>query len=175
MKRKLLKKLKGSIATFKIFEIEVDKTKFKEEMLELSDGVVILPLVSKNKIVLIKQYRFPIKKEIWELPAGRLEKDEEPKERAKKELEEETGFRVGKLEKIGKFYLSPGISSTSLFFFRATKLKPGKPKFEKGELIREIKPFSLKEVLRMIKTKKIVDMKTILSILLESFNRRVKI
>lgn len=169
MRMKLIKKLKGPTATFKIFEVEIGKRKFKKNIVEFSRTVGILPLISKDRIILIRQYRYPLKKEIWEIPAGKLNKNEKPEIGAKRELKEETGFEAKKLEKIAQFYLSPGYSTEYMCLFRATELKRGKQNLDEGEIIEKIKAFSLKEALKMIKKGKIQDAKTIIAILFEKF------
>ena len=171
MKEKLLKKCKGKSAIFKVIEEKIGKIKIKRNVLEFPRTVGILPLIGKNKIVLLRQFRFSIKREIWEIPAGKLRKKEKPKIGAKRELKEETGFEAKKLEKIGEFFLSPGYSTEYMYLFRATGLKKGKQMLDEGEMIKEVKIFSLKKALEMIKKMKILDAKSIIAILTEAFFR----
>lgn len=174
MRMKLIKKLKGPTATFKIFEVEIGKKKFKKNVVEFLRTVGILPFISKDKIILIRQYRYPLKKEIWEIPAGKLNRNEKPEIGAKRELKEETGFEAKKLEKIAQFYLSPGYSTEYMYLFRATELKKGKQNLDEGEKIEKVTIFSLKETLKMIKKRKIIDAKTIIAICFEFFRSRRK-
>lgn len=129
-------------------------------------AVAILPVVGKNKIILVKQYRFAAKREIWEIPAGFLKKNEKPEITAKRELEEETGFKAKKLKKIAEFFQSPGYLREYIYLFKAYVEEKGKQSFDKDEFIKKVKIFTQKEVLKMIKEKKIVDAKTIIAILL---------
>jgi ADP-ribose pyrophosphatase len=163
MKKKLIKKCKGNVILFKVFEEEIGKTKVKRDVVEFPKTVGILPMIEKDKIVLIRQFRSPINKEIWEIPAGKLDRGEKPEEGAKRELKEETGYEAKKLKKIGVFYLAPGYSTEYMHLFLARGLKKGEQSLEKGEKIKEVKIFSKKEVLKMIKSRKIVDGKTILA------------
>jgi ADP-ribose pyrophosphatase len=161
---KTIKKLKGPTGTFKIIKVEIDGEECKKNFIQFPNTVGILPLIEKDKIVLIRQFRFPITKEIWEIPAGKLDKREKPEVGAKRELKEETGYEAKELKKIGEFYLSPGYSTEYMYLFLARGLKSGEQKLDKGEKIKEVKIFSKKEVLKMIKSRKIVDAKTILAL-----------
>lgn len=174
MKIKLLKTIIGPSASFKIIETKIEKKKWKINILEFPKTVGILPLLEKNKIVLVKQYRFPARKELWEIPAGKLERNEDPKKGAERELKEETGFEAKKLEKIAEFYPSPGYSSEYMYLFRAINLKKGKQNLDEGEKIEKVTIFSLKETLKMIKKRKIIDAKTIIAICVEFFRSRRK-
>jgi ADP-ribose pyrophosphatase len=164
VKKKLIKKCKGNVVLFEVFEEEIGKMKIKRNVVKFPKTVGILPLIGKDKIVLIRQFRFPINKEIWEIPAGKLDRGEEPEIGAKRELKEETGYEARELKKIGEFYLSPGYSTEYMYLFLARRLKKGEQNLDKGEKIKEVKIFSKKEVLEMIKTRKIVDAKTILAL-----------
>jgi ADP-ribose pyrophosphatase len=164
MKKKLLKKCKENVVLFEVFKEDIGKTKIKRDVVKFPKTVGILPLIGKDKIVLIRQFRFPINKEIWEIPAGKLEKGERPEIGAKRELKEETGYEAKNLKKIGGFYLAPGYSTEYMYLFLAQGLKKGEQNLDKGEKIKEVKIFSKKEVLEMIKTRKIVDAKTILAL-----------
>jgi ADP-ribose pyrophosphatase len=162
VKKKLIKKCKGNVVLFEVFEEEIGKMKIKRDVVKFPKTVGILPLIGKDKIVLIRQFRFPINKEIWEIPAGKLDRGEKPEIGAKRELKEETGYEARELKKIGEFYLSPGYSTEYMYLFLARRLKKGEQNLDKGEKIKEVKIFSKKEVLEMIKTRKIVDAKTVL-------------
>jgi ADP-ribose pyrophosphatase len=164
VKKKLLKKCKGNVILFEVFEEELGKAKIKRDVVKFPKTVGILPLIGKDKIILIRQFRFPIGKEIWEIPAGKLDRGEKPEIGAKRELKEETGYEAKELKKIGEFYLSPGYSTEYMYLFLAKGLKKGEQSLDKGEKIKEVKIFSRKEVLKMIKSRKIVDAKTILAL-----------
>jgi len=127
-------------------------------------AVVIIPIISKDKIILVKQYRFAIKKSTWEVPAGTLKPKESPLKCAKRELEEETGYKAGRLLKLLTFYSSPGFLFEKMHLFLATNLTKGLQNFDEDENIK-IKVFTLKEIEKMILKNKIIDAKTIVSIL----------
>ncbi len=165
-------KFTGRAVSLDVVEFKFKNKRLKAEIVDFPNTVGVLPLLGKNKIVLIRQYRFPAQKELWEIPAGKVDKGEQPKEAAKRELKEETGFKAGRLEKIGEFYVSPGYTKEYMHLFRASMLKKGEQSLDEteGEVINRVKIFDLQESLKMIKEKKIIDVKTILSIVLECFN-----
>jgi len=167
MKIKRVKEIyKGSEVGVKLIKAKFGKKEIKKDVVLHKNSVGILPLIGKEKIVLVKQYRFPAKEELWEIPAGMLEKNEKPIKAAKRELKEETGFEAKKLLKIAEFYKSPGYNTEYMHLFKASQLKKGKQYLDEDELINRVKVFSLKEVLKMMKRKEIVDAKTIIGILL---------
>lgn len=157
---------KGKEISLKIICAKFNEKEIEKEVVFYPKTVAILPLIEKDKIVLVRQYRFPVKKEIWEIPAGKLKKGEKPEIGAKRELKEETGFEPKKLRKISQFYLSPGYSNEFMFLFQAEGLKKGKQVVDENEIINKVKIFSLTEILKMIKNKKIIDAKTIIAVLL---------
>ncbi len=163
MKIKRKKVFKG-----KIFSVEEIRGRFGKKQIEADiiifpKTVAILPLIGRDKIVLIKQYRLPARKELWEIPAGKLEKGEGPVAGARRELKEETGFSSGKMEKLAEFYPSPGYLTEYTYLFRTEVLKSGRQSLDSDELINRVEVFRIEEVLEMIKKKKIIDAKTILA------------
>lgn len=111
----------------------------KRELVFHSGGAVIIPFTSDEKIVLVEQFRKPLEKVILEVPAGKLEIEEEntPEDTAKRELEEETGYRAKTLYKLTQSYPSPGFCSELLYFYVAkdlVKVENPLPKDE-GEII----------------------------------------
>jgi ADP-ribose pyrophosphatase len=88
-----------------------------------------LPLIGKDKIVLIRQFRFPINKEIWEIPAGKLHRDEKPELGARRELKEETGYEAKELKKIGEFYFKPWLFNRIYVLIFSKEVKKGRTRF----------------------------------------------
>jgi ADP-ribose pyrophosphatase len=162
---------KGKVLLLKKVEIRLNKEKIEKEIacFHLPRSVGILPLIDKNKIILIRHYRTAARKELWEIPAGFLKRNEKPEVGAKRELKEETGFLAKRLKKIAEFYFSPGYLRECMYLFRATRLKKGKQMLDEGEMIKEVKIFSLKKALGMVKKRKILDAKSIIAILLEAY------
>lgn len=140
------------------------------EVVKFPNSVVILPLITLDKIVMLYQYRPAIRKWIYELPAGIIENDEDPLETASRELVEETGYKAGIIKKVFGMYLAPGYSSEYMYAFIAYDLKEVGAKPEPYEVIkREI--LSINEALKMIREGRIVDAKTIAVILYYALNR----
>jgi len=138
----------------------------QREIVEHYGGSVILAMPDDNNLILIKQFRHPINKVIYELPAGKLNLNEDPLECAKRELKEETGFEAKHWEKIISFYTSPGYSSEVLHIFLAKNLTAGEQNLEPGEKHIKIITLSFDEAIKKIKNDEIVDGKTIIGILL---------
>ncbi|MCB9220166.1 MAG: NUDIX hydrolase, partial [Ignavibacteriales bacterium] len=108
-----------------------------------------------------KQYRYPFDEFLFELPAGKLEKNEDPLVCATRELTEETGYSTESIKTLGKIYTSPGFCNEILYIYLAENLKAGKHNREEGEHGMEVYEFTLEEVNEMITSGKIVDAKTI--------------
>lgn len=134
------------------------------EVVEHSGGVVIIPVTEDGKILMVKQYRIAVDEIILELPAGKLEDNEDAKECAARELEEETGFRPQEIKELFRFYTSPGYSSEKLHLFIAAGLKHYGQNLDLGEYI-EIVKLDKTEIIPNILNGKIKDSKTIIGLL----------
>lgn len=139
------------------------KSKFeiKRSVIRHNGSAVMMAVDEKKRILLVRQYRLPAGKYMWELPAGKLDEGESPIQAAKRELIEETGYRAKKWEKLSSFFPSPGFVSERMHIFLATKLKAGEATPMDDERI-ETRWFSKKEVKDMIRKGKIEDGKTII-------------
>ncbi len=126
--------------------------------------MAILPLLEDGRILLLRQYRPVIGKWIYEIPAGTVERGEDLLTCARRELEEETGLRAEKMEKLFEMYLAPGYSTEKLHSFLASGLRPTSPHRDWGEEIRVVKT-TLSRALEMIGSNRIEDAKTIATIL----------
>jgi len=155
----------------RVFEIHKDEvvlsdgTRAFREVVEHSGGVCVAAVDENKNILLVKQYRYPLKKVTVEVPAGKLEPSEDPMDAAIRELSEETGYDAGKLIKVGTFLSSPGFCSEKLHFYLATDLIPGKQHLDDGELLRCIK-IPLQQAVDMVLSDEIDDGKTKALILL---------
>ena len=123
-------------------------------------AVVILPILDGNRIVMVRNFRHSIQRELLELPAGTREPDEEPIETAARELIEETGYRAGSLSLLACFYTSPGITTELMHAFTAHDLTQVGQNLDSGE---EIVPEScdLDKVRAMLATSDFEDAKTL--------------
>ena len=128
-------------------------------------AVVILPILPDGRVVLISNYRYAVGKILIELPAGTLEKNENPMNCAGRELLEETGYLAGKMKPLGTFFTSPGILSEKMYVFAAYDLEQGQAAPEEGEQI-ELRPTAFADAIEMIRTGEIQDGKTIATLLM---------
>jgi ADP-ribose pyrophosphatase len=127
-------------------------------------GVAAIPVLADGRLLLIRQFRYPIGKFILEIPAGKLDSGQPPLDTIARELEEETGYCARTLTHDCTFYTTPGISNESIHLFIARDLTRSAQRLEEGEHIT-VEAYSLEECLRKIETGEIIDGKTILGIL----------
>jgi ADP-ribose pyrophosphatase len=156
----------------KVFDLRVDEIQYESgnsgirEVAVHPGGAVVAAVTKERKIILVKQFRYPIQKVMLELPAGKLDKDEDPQKGALRELQEETGFTAGKIDKLGSINTTPGFCTELLHIFLARDLKPGNHNREEGEHGMEIFEYSLEDIETMIIKGDITDAKTISGIYL---------
>lgn len=129
-----------------------------------SGSAVMLARDAKGRILLVRQFRLPARRQLWELPAGRLDQGETPLAAAKRELMEETGYRAKRWRPLTAFYPSPGYCSERMTVFTAEGLTPGPTNFDEDESI-ETRWFTWEEILRMIRLGRIQDSKTMVAAL----------
>ena len=153
-------------------ENEETGTRHKREVCAHPGAVVILPFVDAENILLIRNRRYAVGETLVELPAGTLEKGEDPMNCAGRELVEETGYLAARLKSIGDFYSSPGILSEKMYAFAAYDLTRAQASHEEGEEI-ELAPASLDDAIDMIRYGQIKDGKTIATLLMyDRFKRK---
>ena len=134
------------------------------ESLQHPGAVTIVPMVDDDHVCLIKNVRPAVDRELIELPAGTLEPNEPPIHTARRELEEETGYRAQSIEPLCQFFMSPGIQNERMHLYLATGLQPGSTNFDEGEeIVNIVTPWS--EALAMCHDGRIQDAKTIVGIL----------
>ena len=144
-----------------------DGHSFRRETIRHPVSVVILPVFSDGRVVLIRQFRHAIGRYIYEIPAGTSEAGETPLECAKRELAEETGFRARNWKQLCYFYPAPGVSTEKMFLFRASHLSKlaKKVAMDADEyIIRQI--VSADKAIRLVRENKVMDAKTMLGILM---------
>jgi ADP-ribose pyrophosphatase len=129
-----------------------------------SGSVVILAHSGDGRIVLVRQYRYPAKRSLWELVAGGLEPGERPLAAARRELLEETGYRAGKFQLLFDFFPSPGILTERMFLVEATELTRSKAQPDPDERIK-VGRFTPVQVMKMIKSRRVRDGKTLVGLL----------
>lgn len=133
--------------------------KSMREVVEHSGGVVILAK-KENKILTVKQFRYPIKQVSVELPAGKLEKAENPDFAAKRELEEETGYIAKNWKSLGYIYTSPGFCDEKLYLYLAQDLEYKEQHPDEDEII-QCDEYSVSEIFNMVDNGIINDSKTL--------------
>jgi ADP-ribose pyrophosphatase len=139
------------------------KTKFEiaRSVVRHVGSAVMMAVDEKKRILLVRQYRLPAAKYLWELPAGRLDPGEKPLQAAKRELVEETGYRARNWCKLASFWVSPGYVEEKMTIFLATDLTAGDATPMDDERI-EARWFKPKELAEMIRNGKVEDAKTMI-------------
>ncbi len=128
-------------------------------------GSAVMMAVEAERVLLVKQFRLPAQKELWELPAGKVDEGETPLEAAKRELIEETGYRADRWEPLIAYYPSPGFVEEKMNLFLATGLTKGTAEPMEDERI-EVRWFGREELREMIHAGQIEDGKTLIGFLL---------
>ena len=155
----------GRIVRLVVSDGTIRGRKARWEVVHHVGSVGIIPFITKEKIVLVEQFRYAVGERLLEIPAGTLNKGEPPLAAAKREIREEIGYAASKLEKLNVFYPSPGVTDEFVVIYKATGLRPSKlaADFDENIRVREIK---MSDALRYIKEGRIKDAKTVIAILL---------
>ena len=156
----------GKVITLKVDTVEIPGQGYqKRELVEVGGAVGIVAITDDNKVVLVKQFRKPIEKPIFEIPTGKLEKNESPKECAERELKEETGYSAKNIKLIHKFFTSAGFSNEIMFVYLATGLTPGENNLDADEFL-DVYEIELEEAYNMVLKNDVEDAKTSIGLLL---------
>ena len=151
----------------KIIEVDLQTVempngrKAKREIVKHPGGVGILAFKDENTILLVEQYRKPIETSILEIPAGKIEKGEEPRKCGIRELEEETGYKSNKFEFMGKIVSSPGFCNEYIYIYKAEDLYKGRNDIGDEDEFINVHEINTEKVKQMIKKGEIIDAKTI--------------
>ena len=133
------------------------------EVVDHPGGVGIIGLTDENEILLVRQFRYPYKETIYEIPAGKLEKGEDPRQAGIREFSEECGAKAEVFESLGEIYPSPGYCGEIIRLFYAKGISYGEQHLDDDEFLDVIK-MPIKEVITKIMTNEIKDAKTIAAI-----------
>lgn len=168
MEEKYAKQLQEARGKFLVFlqdEVILPNGKTAVRDMVLHPGAVaILAVTGRQEIIMVKQYRYPVREALLELPAGKLEEKEEPLASAQRELEEETGFTAGQWEKLSTFYTTPGFSNEIMHLYLARDLVQKAAAPDPDEII-EYEAIPLQDAFKMVAEGEIKDAKTIIGIL----------
>ncbi|HEU4525456.1 MAG TPA: NUDIX hydrolase [Gemmatimonadales bacterium] len=166
----------------RIVNLDLDSVRFPDhsigqlEMLRHPGAAAVVPFLdppggADPQVLLIRQFRHAADGYIWEVPAGRLDGGEPPESCAARELEEETGMRARRLERLTTIYTTPGFTDERIHLFLADGLEPGAEHREADEFM-ELHTLRWSRVMGMIERGEIVDGKTLVSLLfLQAFRR----
>jgi ADP-ribose pyrophosphatase len=157
--------------TGRIFDVHVDRVRLpigREIDLEVvrhPRSVVLLPMAAADQLVLVRQYRYPVDRWLWELPAGSLDPGEEPEAAALRECHEEIGKTATRATFLGSFFPTPGFCDEEMYFYRLEDLRePTSPAVQDEDELLEPQVFGLDELRGMVLTGEITDMKTVVGI-----------
>ena len=134
------------------------------EIVEHADCVAIIAVDAEDKVLLVKQFRKPVEKELLEIPAGGIDPGESPEDAARREMQEESGYLPQKLERLGGFYSAPGYCTEYLSLYLASDLTPSRLFAEDTEGI-EVVWVPLNQVSGLIASGRIEDAKSIAGLL----------
>ena len=153
----------------RVIDLTVDRittasgTQAVREVVVHPGGAAVVPVFSNGDVLLVEQFRYPMQQSLLELPAGRIDPGESPEETAARELEEEVGFRAGRLEKLAAFYTTPGFCNELLHLFLARDLEPGRRAGDEDEDLSVHRYFP-EQLEKLIRLGKIVDAKTLIGL-----------
>lgn len=153
---------KGRIIDLYVEEVQLPNGKTStREIIKHPGAVAVLAVTAEGKILMVEQYRKPLERTLVEIPAGKLEKGEDPKTTARRELEEETGYTCGHLEPLLSFYTSPGFADELVHLFIAEDLEKltSAAELDEDEFL-DVLEVSLEEAQEMVESKRIFDAKT---------------
>ncbi len=154
-----------------VFEVVRDRLRedsgqeIMRDVVQHPGGAGGVPLFADGRIALVRQYRHPARRDLLEIPAGKIDAGEAPETCAAREIEEELGVRVGRIEKLAEFYSTPGFCAEKLYVYLATELTPSIQKLDHDEEV-EIVYLTLAEAWQLVESGAIEDAKTIIALML---------
>lgn len=149
-----------------IVNVGVDMVKLPNDAITMREvvhhpgGVCVAAVDGDGMVSLVRQFRYPYGRHLWELPAGKLEPGEEPLPAAQRELSEETGLEAAEWQALGALYTSPGFSTETLYLYLATELTQGAAHPDPNEFL-DVKKVPLGDLLDRIDAGEIHDAKTV--------------
>ena len=153
-----------------IVNVETDLVRLSNDKQTLREvvhhpgGVCVAAVDEDGTIALVRQYRFPFREHLWELPAGKLESGEDPLPAAMRELSEETGLEAEHWQPLGSILTSPGFSTETLYLYLATGLRQGEAHPDPNEFL-DVERIPLKDLVSRVESGEIRDAKTVIGAL----------
>jgi ADP-ribose pyrophosphatase len=153
----------------RIFSIEVERRRFPNgsehgvEVVRHAPSVVLIPVEADGRVVLIRQYRPALGRDLWELPAGSIDPGESPESAAARECEEEIGKAPGRVDRLAALYPTPGYCDEEMIFFRLSELHdpaPDSPHRPDEDEDIHASPVTVEQARGMVDRGEIVDLKT---------------
>ncbi len=161
--------LSKSIYTGRVITLNVDTVTLPNgftvdlEVVRHPGAAAVVPLKADGKVILIRQFRHAAGGFIYEIPAGKLHPGEDPTACAARELEEEVGYRAGKLDLLSSIFTAPGFTDEVIHVYKATELTVGRQQLDRDEVL-EVIEVPLLEAVRMIEAGTIRDAKSIVGL-----------
>ena len=134
------------------------------EVVEHPGGVGIVPMTNDKKVLMVKQYRYPMEEELLEIPAGKLGEGEDPLDCAVRELSEETGCTAGRIVDLGATYPSPGFCRETLYLYLALDLEQGDMHLDENELL-SVESVGIDALIERIMANELPDAKSIIGVM----------
>jgi len=157
---------KGKILGLYLDQVQLPNKKIaSREKVTHPGAVAIVPVDNLRQVYLVKQFRYPPHQTLIEIPAGKLDKGEDPVNCASRELKEEVGAEDSQLVKLTSFYTTPGFCDELLHMYLASGFKVSNNNLDEDEFLHILK-FKLDDAISMIKTGEIQDAKTIIGLML---------
>ena len=153
----------------RVFSVEVERRRFPNgqehevAIVRHPPSVVLVPIADDGRVILIRQYRASVGREMWEIPAGSVDEGETPEQAAARECEEEIGLAPGRIERVRGLFPTPGFCDEELIFFRVSQLRSPAPdsphKPDEDEDIHS-QLVTLEDARAMVERGEIIDLKT---------------
>jgi ADP-ribose pyrophosphatase len=137
-------------------------TTIDREIVTHPEVIAVLPLLDDGRIVLVRQFRKSAEKVLLEVPAGGVDAGESPEDAVRREMIEETGYRVGSVRKLSSFYTSPGFTTELMHLYEARDLQPGDATEETDQI--QVVLLTPEEALERVESDDVADAKTLLAL-----------
>ena len=155
----------------KIFTVTSHRVETARDVVNHHGGACVAAVDPEDRVLLVRQYRFAVGRELWELPAGKLEPGEDPEAAAARELEEETGYRALALRKLARLLPTPAYCTEVIHIYEARGLVPGRQHLDRDEYL-DVAAVPFDRAVEMVLSGEIIDAKTQTGLLMLALRRR---